>query len=88
MTNEPLKPRIKAEPIIIAWIVLIALGLLTAISGCSPKADDEQTRSSLGSFDVITIEGCQYIEYDSGVADSRVYSLTHKGNCNNKIHSK
>lgn len=40
------------------------------------------------SYDVVVIDSCEYITYDSGILDQRVFSITHKGNCNNPIHIK
>lgn len=34
---------------------------------------------------VVIIDGCEYIEYNDR---HNQYSLTHKGNCKNKIHEK
>ena len=44
----------------------------------------------IGDYNIIIIDGCEYIEYDNNavLADWRVYSITHKGNCNNPIHQK
>lgn len=36
---------------------------------------------SVDGYNIKTIDSCEYIEYDYGVFDQRVYSLTHKGNC-------
>lgn len=40
-------------------------------------------RTKGNGFNYITIDDCEYIEVDYGIAESRVYSLTHKGNCKN-----
>ncbi len=34
----------------------------------------------------VTIHECEYIYVDDSFGDSRVYSITHKGNCRNAIH--
>jgi len=60
--------------------ILIPL-LLIILVGCSPMPSNETERESNGNFDIITIDSCEYIEFDNGWADCRVYSLTHKGNC-------
>ena len=44
----------------------------------SPKDDRE---SGDRNYSIKMIDSCEYIEFDNGVADQRVYSLTHKGNC-------
>ncbi len=38
---------------------------------------------SMGDIIEAIIDGCEYLEYRAGVSESRVYSLTHKGNCKN-----
>ncbi len=35
----------------------------------------------IGNFTIKTIDSCEYIEYDYGIGDNRVYELEHKGNC-------
>ena len=39
-----------------------------------------------GDYKIVVLDGCEYIEYDRGIGEGRVYSLTHKGNCKN--HNK
>ena len=54
--------------------------------GCAPlpKGSSEERRQN---FNVKIIDGCQYLEYAYGVGtDIGVYSLTHKGDCNNPKH--
>jgi len=57
--------------------------------GCNdePKPEGETDSKKSGDYVIKTIDGCQYIEYDYGYFDQRVYSLTHKGNCNNPQHN-
>lgn len=40
---------------------------------------------NIGDYNIKVIDGCEYIELDKGGGESRVYSLTHKGNCINHI---
>ncbi len=61
---------------------LIALCLLFSC-GCGKEDLREKHNSSLRT---VEIEGCEYLEFDKGALDNRVFSLTHKGNCKNKIH--
>lgn len=53
------------------------------LSGCvgSPRENEDTERLPLGDFAIKVIDSCEYIEYDYGWADQRVYALTHKGNC-------
>ena len=60
------------------FIVIILLASCTTPEG--PKGD-QQEPVSYGDFKVKIIDSCEYIEYDYGIFDQRVYSITHKGNC-------
>ncbi len=53
--------------------------------GCSQSS---KSKTIDGTYKVKVIDGCEYIEYDNGVLDQRVYSLTHKGNCKFCIERK
>jgi hypothetical protein len=61
----------------------IFLTLLCAVifSGCNPQPQNGSTETSNGDFVIKVIDSCEYIEYDNGIMEYRVYSLTHKGNC-------
>jgi len=37
-----------------------------------------------GHYDIITIDGCQYLKRYNGYQEG--HSFTHKGDCNNPIH--
>lgn len=55
--------------------------------GCGEsQIEDSKIVEKKQSYNVIEIDGCEYIEVDSGILDNRIYSLTHKGNCKNPIH--
>lgn len=41
----------------------------------------ESVQSTDKNYTIKTIDGHEYIEYDSGIFDQRVYSLTHKADC-------
>jgi hypothetical protein len=58
--------------------ILLVLCILV-LSSCSnsTRTIDEGKKN----YTVKVIEGCEYIEFDYGYSDMRVYSLTHKGNC-------
>jgi hypothetical protein len=67
--------------------LFITLILLTLVS-CKERIDVNSTKTSvqLGHtvpLKVIKIDGCQYLYGDWGTATT----LTHKGNCNNPIHT-
>ena len=61
-------------------VALLALVLTTCDD--TPKGATAQREN----YTIKTIDGCEYIEFDSGILDQRVYSLTHKGNCKNPVH--
>jgi hypothetical protein len=54
---------------------------------CGQSPSTERRTETQGNYSVVVIDGCEYIECDYGLLDQRVYSLTHKGNCSNPIHS-
>jgi len=51
---------------------------------CTMQQPQEEIPDS--AYTIRTIDGCEYIEVERGVGDTRTYSLTHKGNCRNPIH--
>ena len=51
-----------------------------------PKARPYSERV-VESLDTVIIEGCEYFLFYEGTAESRVIFMTHKGNCNNPIHT-
>lgn len=62
----------------------ITLGLLIlALVSCNPETQGGNQSHKNGDFTIKIIDGCEYIEFDDGIFDQRVYSLTHKGNCKN-----
>ena len=71
---------------------IIALIILCSLIGCNDIPNGKQinhpsnSNKPLHNFRLVDIDGCEYIEVDAGIAESAVYSLTHKGNCKNPIH--
>jgi hypothetical protein len=61
--------------------IFFALLFAVIFSGCNPQPQNGSTETSNGDFVTKVIDGCEYIEYDNGIMEYRVYSLTHKGNC-------
>lgn len=56
--------------------------LCLLIIGCTSGIDaDEVAHSEGNNYATVTVDSCEYLEYDYGVFDQRVYSITHKGNC-------
>ena len=62
------------------FIVTIGTACITLFFAGTPKS------AAKIHFQEITIEGCQYIYVDENPGNFRLYSITHKGNCNNPIH--
>ena len=60
--------------------------LIFMMSACMPTPQGDARTKIIDNYSIITIDSCEYIEYDMGILDQRVYSLTHKGNCKNTIH--
>ena len=53
---------------------------LLILSSCTPSGAEKS--KSIGDYDIIVIDSCEYIEYSFCFGtQSGVYSLTHKGNC-------
>lgn len=67
----------------------LILILSVAFVACGPRADVNNKEVAVHGGTTVneyTIEGCQYIgNLDNGY---NAHYLTHKGNCNNPIHSK
>jgi hypothetical protein len=59
-------------------IILLALVMMS----CGTKLGEQRTEKE--GYDIVTIDGCEYIEvsFMQG-ANNGYYSLTHKGNCKN-----
>lgn len=65
---------------------LLLLAAIFSLSSCVEDDRPEGSRTTKNNYDIVVIDGCEYIEFDCGYAQCRVYSLTHKGNCSNPIH--
>ncbi len=68
--------------------VILFIGLAVAMVSCGPSQpiDGGTKTGSIGDYTIIVIDGCEYLEYRKGMGENRVYSLSHKGNCNNTAH--
>jgi hypothetical protein len=62
-----------------AIFLLCLIGLI----GCERRAPHRYQESD---FQVIVIDGCQYLGLTSNNSYGNMVSVTHKGNCNNPIH--
>lgn len=65
--------------------IAIFIALVTFIScGTSPTEPKPEPLPKVGSYEVITLDGCEYLKYSWPT--QRDHVLTHKGNCSNPIH--
>ena len=65
-------------------IKLLLVSVIFLGCGMQPRnegMDNGKVETKIGDYTIRTIDSCEYIEYEHGVFDQRVYSLTHKGNC-------
>lgn len=65
----------------VLFIIVCTMGMVS----CGPR-QPEETSNVVGEIDgysIVLIDSCEYLEYKRGMGKSRVYSLTHKGNCKN-----
>lgn len=63
--------------------ILLTFGLISVLGCHNPKSPNGDSGTIYGDFNIKVIDSCEYLEYDYGVFDQRVYTLTHKGNCKN-----
>ena len=64
-------------------IIVCTIGIVSC--GQGPPIDGSNKTGEIGDYTIVVIDGCEYLEYRRGGGESAVYSLTHKGNCNNHI---
>lgn len=65
-----------------AIFFLFLLALAVMATNLQPDSPGMEVQRS-DNYRIKEIEGCHYIEFDDGIFEYRVYSLTHKGNCPN-----
>lgn len=65
------------------FIVFVSLIFLLLLGNkCKrAKTPDLKQVKRYGDFIIRIIDSCEYLQYESGLGDNRVYSITHKGNC-------
>jgi hypothetical protein len=72
-------------------ISIVLLAFAMSFASCKPEGQEivrkDNNTSPLYDYRIIAIDNCQYIEVEYGISESRIYSLTHKGDCNNPKHS-
>ena len=64
-------------------LILAAVLCIILTPGCVDENHGREPRP----FTVITIDGCEYIQYSWPGYFSMEYSITHKGDCKNPIHN-
>lgn len=65
---------------------LVILALICIPLGCSSETQATVENHLNSHVNVVMFDQCEYLLYEAGALDSKVASLTHKGNCKNKIH--
>ena len=73
----------KIRYIVYTAILICCIAILSLVSWSIKTEDDGTTRSGELEFEIIKVDGCQYIT--TVVLDDRLF--THKGDCNNPIHA-
>lgn len=68
-------------------LIPVLIGLSCWLGGCSEAIDAPKTKTAAG-YNLVRIDGCQYIEVERGFqyTNNYAYGITHKGNCDNPIH--
>jgi len=66
-------------------VAVVLFSFLVLGCGASPTTDGPKKPSK--DYTVVIIGECEYIEFNLGFVVTRIYSLTHKGDCKNPIHS-
>ena len=64
-----------------ALYILLVAGVFTSCT----RGDELRNNNSFKDYDVIEIEGCEYIQYGTSYG---ALEITHKGNCKNEIHAR
>ena len=68
------------------YVITFAIVLMI---GCTDGIDADKVDHSSGkNYSTVVVDSCEYIEFDDGIFDQRVYSITHKGNCKYCIERK
>lgn len=62
-------------------ILILSIFIFGSCQNNSYKPKVSRTISK--NYNIIIIDTCEYIEFDTGIFYQRVYSVTHKGNCKN-----
>ena len=66
----------------VAAIAVYAM-LVAGVSSCT-RGDELKNVNKFERYEVIEIDGCEYIQYGSAYG---MLHVTHKGNCKNVIHA-
>ena len=76
-TNFNMRTKTSFLAVTKAFFILL---VMCCFSSCDTPQGTSEEKTDKG-YTIKTIDSCEYIEYDYGIFDQRVYSLTHKGNC-------
>lgn len=56
------------------------------LTGCDENNCVNVNQSNQFPYQVVTIDGCQYIKIENATYGFTIYTVCHKGNCTNSIH--
>ena len=71
--------KLNSKTAIVAYAMLVA-----GVSSCSTRGDELKNLNKFEKYEIIEIDGCEYIQY--GAAYGMLH-VTHKGNCKNAVHA-
>ena len=64
-------------------IIMLVFGCLISCESSVNTFSKTDLENNKFNLKTINIDSCEYIIYDDGIMESRVFSITHKGNCKN-----
>lgn len=64
-------------------VIFMFVVVFLVIVGCTmnPQPSGNTSSEKFGDYRIKVIDSCEYVEYDHGIFEDRVYAITHKGNC-------
>jgi len=72
--------------LLLVGMILITLSFSCSDQGVLTSENSVDKEVASKNYKTITIEGCQYIVYDTSAGYSGYGYMAHKGNCSNPIH--
>jgi len=62
------------------FLAICAIVVIVLVACGSPSSAPTPDKP-FGDFRLRVIDNCEYLEFSDGLGETRVYSVTHKGNC-------